>query len=1020
MSGFGSGNFSNGPFGSSNWARKVLFDVLPEVYRRMDTTNSDFLSKWSDGIGLEYRKFKSKIDNFSGIRIPDEVSTKYSDVFSIQLGQVITPLGELLSDGSDGSVDNLGMFYSPTARFSKDDVGNTITLNSINTTSPNNVNNRSQITTVIDANTAVLEPLPNEDDSVQWSMTLPMTSTGNTQIEVFSGDISGVVPGATLWDGSAQFTVVDRDLFLDFKTGKTLTDREGSDGVIDVVVGPPGHSLGLYSPTASFGFQDVGKILSVPGSPTLANSQQYRIVTTFSVATGARAGQTVAVIDPIDPAFGYTPVADPINTGLYWALLKRPTITISGTSLPTGIMTKIGFFGSATSGSPINEITNTGVYTFEQSDISSVLFAYLTDTYVVSEPQSRYIQHATISTVPSSYAAMLGSGISYTNAHSSTIGFYLTDTATPSATVYNPSLIQFLAQDLGVSFAQEESDARQRALLKNVALWASKKGTTEAYRILGSLTGWDVSAKQLFRLDFTRWGGAAYMDAVSGLIQVSSGTSITSFPLASPLGGGEIGSSVASVGQDFFAMSFPFAFEATSPNPIASPIEDRILGAGTSGTHGRLSYANGWLTFTDLSAVLDVSMVGTNITITGASSSAINKIYTIRSVPTPTTALLAVEDYIPPTTALVTGGEMILPDSNDGALAWRVSRYYSVVPPIFGSADDVVWDVWQGQSDDVPFFNTPDTMSQSLPFSLVPNIAVNTTLVTQKGRRNWQLTVQDTQVLIGQLYSRFAVGETVTQTGTGGVGTVLAEEDFATYSLLWVKPVSGSFTSTGSITIHLGGGSVGAYIEGTLVTVPWTTDVAAAALLAFEINNNLLTNTLVTAANTGNVVYLTPLVPGIAGDVTLVASGTGVTVSGSTMIGSGPVALTGSISGLMNGNYIATQTLGSIAQPGCFELVADADGTAIWLDALPTWQTAGQYTILTTSSTPPPTGLYQLTYNPPIFPATGITPASVVYLTINNIDQELDTDPHSPTGFINRLIEATPLHVRLIINNVTP
>lgn len=109
--------------------------------------------------------------------------------------------------------------------------------------------------------------------------------------------------------------------------------------------------------------------------------------------------------------------------------------------------------------------------------------------------------------------------------------------------------------------------------------------------------------------------------------------------------------------------------------------------------------------------------------------------------------------------------------------------------------------------------------------------------------------------------------------------------------------------ANGWILITSGSGSVGAVINGTTVTVTWGTSDAAtatalcAALLADVTVGPLLLaasatvpngttnlNSLGTATSQVNVVYKSPAPAGDS--ITLVASGTGVSVSGATLSGS--------------------------------------------------------------------------------------------------------------------------------------
>lgn len=351
MPGFGDDSFGDAPFGDSDWAKEVLFDLLPEVYRNLDQAQGGLLEAFTDGAAGEYRVLKAKIEDLDKLRLPSGTLTRYDGMTQVVLGVVIPLVGTVLASGTNGMVDAFGTFSANTIRFSKKDVGRSLTMSSTNSSVPTNIRFQCVITSVQSSTSVLVQPLPNQDTNVAWTLTEVVEPPTTTRIEVFSGDVSGVVPGMTLFDGATQFKIVDRDVFPDYLEGGKVLEREGVDGVIDTAVAPSGFpSLGLYSASAFFSTVDVGRTLSVPASPTDGNAQQYFVTSTYMVGTGPYTGQTVATLVPINPQPAVIQVADPASQGLYWALLKKPSITIQGTILPVGVMYSRGSPGYAVPG----------------------------------------------------------------------------------------------------------------------------------------------------------------------------------------------------------------------------------------------------------------------------------------------------------------------------------------------------------------------------------------------------------------------------------------------------------------------------------------------------------------------------------------------------------------------------------------------------------------------------------------------------------------------------------------------
>lgn len=130
---------------------------------------------------------------------------------------------------------------------------------------------------------------------------------------------------------------------------------------------------------------------------------------------------------------------------------------------------------------------------------------------------------------------------------------------------------------------------------------------------------------------------------------------------------------------------------------------------------------------------------------------------------------------------------------------------------------------------------------------------------------------------------------TLTAVAADASGNDITLTAFGTGTTASAATLGGAVASaaSGTLTISSGSGSVGGTIGGTSVTVTWaTSDTASAAALATAIKANSTVNKWVTASSNAGVVTITCLEKTVIGNnITLVASGTGVTASGARLTG---------------------------------------------------------------------------------------------------------------------------------------
>lgn len=271
MPGFGSGNFGNELFGQGGWAKRVFFDYMPEIYRDQDAVSGGYLQKFSEGIRESFDELRIKIENLNDLRDPLRVQTNSTNSKNIKLGSIVTPKGAISQRGIDGTVTAFGEFKSNTARFTSADIGKEIFIS--RSTIPAN-NRKCTIISIINNKTVVTLPTLSPTTNVfRWELRDRVQAQQDRQtFEIRLGDISDVTADWDFTDGVAQAKIIQRELFST-TTGiqTTLTEREGSDGLID--------SSGRFrSSSAKLSAKDIGKFITISEASEESNNGKYQIL----------------------------------------------------------------------------------------------------------------------------------------------------------------------------------------------------------------------------------------------------------------------------------------------------------------------------------------------------------------------------------------------------------------------------------------------------------------------------------------------------------------------------------------------------------------------------------------------------------------------------------------------------------------------------------------------------------------------------------------------------------------------
>ena len=485
MPGFGYGPFGDEPFGDWEWARNVLFGLIPALYR--DADSDQLLEKYSAGISGSYTDLLRAAAEFGDLRDPALVRSQYVQV-PIELGHRILARGVVEQQGVNGIVTVGGVLETERGRFSFEDVGKEVILSQSGLA----INNATYVVaTVVSAREVVLDPPPLIDAGpLLWEIREKVANDPTqVRVEVLAGDLSQVRPGWIVSDGYGEFEVLSRTQFKRaLSERKALVDREGADGTL--------NGLGnLVSPTAVFTQHDVGRVVYIGESPL----QQSAVLTTITGVLSA----TEAELAPSDLVY-------PDSSALFWSVRRRGELVLQGPAVPSGLVEQYGeeleitaaSLGSATLFAPGGK--------FSASDAGK-LITILADA---SADAGTY----EVQSVSSTTTLVVDTGVS-----TLTVGptLYVWRLRAPSLVgdgtlvqARATSLLQLLAEDYGIAVDSREEEGRQRQWVSSVSKWIGLKGHENGYAYLGELTGFTVATSGLYRIDLASYIGLAMTGAV--------------------------------------------------------------------------------------------------------------------------------------------------------------------------------------------------------------------------------------------------------------------------------------------------------------------------------------------------------------------------------------------------------------------------------------------------------------------------------------------------------------------------
>lgn len=655
--GFGHYPFGEGPFGEWDWSSSVLFRLSPEIYRQLDLDQNNNFQKYTRGQRYSFDNLRHKAARFADLRNPLKVRTQYNEVVTLRLGPELVVLGELQQRGIDGTVTAQREFTTPTGRFKFDDVGKEIIV--AGSVLPGN-NSRVTIIRIVSSSKVLTEPALTGPDTVpfKWELRAAVTRDPTIRtVQIQSGYVDLIGKNWIVTDGLSTFTVVGRR-HNDWKDPirKSFVVQDGTNAYFDL-------TGKLVVPTGMFTAEAVGQLIQTNGSLP-DNVGVWEI---SDISGGPLPPWTLTLVQSGERF--------PDQNPYYWALLPRAELDLQAVPQPRGVAEQQGLQGAVAAANLFTVAD--GLFDLTDADPVKLL------TVRGSTLGNDGIYTVTGVTLPATLAVTpafpggVEAGLLWELRRATLIG----DTTQVQA--YPQPLLPIFVTDFGIEVDSRESEFLQRSNADHVGRWVNIKGIQKAYRVLGELTGMEVSVEKLWR-----------------------------------------------IGQELYLYLYASGY-------ASQVLEVGEATAGRYGQTGQLVFISGRAHLVDATAVFVPSDVGLVVSITQASNVLNVKLYTVDQYISPTeVAFRSVDSAEMPDYGV--GGS-----SGDPKLWWALERLYTTLEPRRPRMDDFNADLL---TDIVNFVAPPtDTFSMDRwcwepDFSTtVPYFPVS--VVPIEGQYLWQVTV---------------------------------------------------------------------------------------------------------------------------------------------------------------------------------------------------------------------------------------------------------------------------------------
>jgi hypothetical protein len=440
MSGFGKGKFGKGAFGHWDWANEVIVDSLPDSYYQADLASGGYLVSFLEGVSAPIGKFKRKIDTYDDLRNPLTVISE-----NYQLRVTISKVEDLYDGTARVFLDELepGTVFEniKPGHILVDAVGKEFVVEE--------VNSATQASEVTDP---PYDPYRDQDSGKHIVVKVSAESSKTVLPAAFGIPFTKSITGV---NGTASPPYSDTLTHIPLATNPVLVEWQES-GPVDKsgYILPDGNISGDLRVGTTLNFETGVINVVTPGvalSASMTASYDTTRETAASVTFVGVPPTTVFGLDLLGYTYSFTAGINPIPAGDLLVIWE-----VSG-------VTKFGYFDK--NDEPNGDLIGpTDIYTQYASSINRETGMVVVALQDAPDLGKIYLIYDT-------------------------------------AYLKQPHLLDFLAQDYGVTLDRDQPEDRQRSFVYNASTLWGLKGTADGYRVMAALHGHNALAYAMYRVN---------------------------------------------------------------------------------------------------------------------------------------------------------------------------------------------------------------------------------------------------------------------------------------------------------------------------------------------------------------------------------------------------------------------------------------------------------------------------------------------------------------------------------------